>query len=77
MGGELVSVPAPAVDPVSTLGAGDVFHGALLAGLVRELPLEEALADANAVAAASCAALDGRSAIPVRARFEPGTGGAA
>jgi len=72
-----VSVPAPAVDPVSTLGAGDVFHGALLAGLVRELPLEEALADANAVAAASCAALDGRSAIPVRARFEPGTGGAA
>jgi sulfofructose kinase len=77
MGGELVSVPAPAVDPVSTLGAGDVFHGALLAGLVRELPLEEALADANAVAAASCTALDGRSAIPVRTRFEPGTGGAA
>jgi sulfofructose kinase len=52
------------VEIVSTLGAGDVFHGALLAGLVRELPLREALAQANACAALSCRALDGRSAIP-------------
>jgi sulfofructose kinase len=52
------------VPVVSTLGAGDVFHGALLAGLVRGLELEAALTLANAVAALSCRALDGRSAIP-------------
>lgn len=50
---------------VSTLGAGDVFHGALLA-FVDELPLPEALRAANAAAALSCRALDGRSAIPTR-----------
>ncbi len=37
--GERIEVPAPRVDAVSTLGAGDVFHGALLAQLVREVPL--------------------------------------
>jgi sugar/nucleoside kinase (ribokinase family) len=67
--GELIAVPAPAVDPgptaaFSTLGAGDVFHGALLAQLVRDVPLRDALAAANRIAADSCRALDGRSAIP-------------
>ena len=33
--GAVVEVEAPAIDAVSTLGAGDVFHGALLAQLVR------------------------------------------
>jgi sulfofructose kinase len=49
---------------VSTLGAGDVFHGALLAFLVRGASLEEALRAANAAASLSCRALDGRTAIP-------------
>jgi sulfofructose kinase len=49
---------------VSTLGAGDVFHGALLAQLVRDVPLAGALAAANLAAALSCRALDGRTAIP-------------
>ena len=63
--GEVLEVPAtPLGDPVSTLGAGDVFHGALLAALVREQPLAEALAFANRAASLSCGALDGRSAIP-------------
>jgi sugar/nucleoside kinase (ribokinase family) len=62
--GAVVDAPGCAVDVVSTLGAGDVFHGALLAGLVREQPLGEALAFANECAALSCRALDGRSAIP-------------
>jgi sulfofructose kinase len=62
--GAVVEAPAPKVEVVSTLGAGDVFHGALLAQLVRAVPLPEALATANEVAAASCGALDGRSAIP-------------
>ena len=62
--GERIDVPGFAVDAVSTLGAGDVFHGALLACLVRGLPLRDALVRANACAALSCRALDGRSAIP-------------
>jgi sulfofructose kinase len=62
--GEIVESPADRVEPVSTLGAGDVFHGALLAQLLEDVPLRDALAFANRCAALSCRALDGRSAIP-------------
>ena len=62
--GETIGVPAFPVEVVSTLGAGDVFHGALLACLARGLPLRDAAVRANACAALSCRALDGRSAIP-------------
>jgi sugar/nucleoside kinase (ribokinase family) len=63
--GDVFEAPAaPVAELVSTLGAGDVFHGALLAELVRARPLEEALATANLAAALSCRALDGRTAIP-------------
>jgi sulfofructose kinase len=62
--GDVVDVPTIAVDAVSTLGAGDVFHGALLARLIADAPLAEALAFANTCAALSCRALDARSAIP-------------
>jgi len=63
-GGETIELQAFPVDVVSTLGAGDVFHGALLACLARGLELRDALEHANACAALSCRALDGRSAIP-------------
>ena len=62
--GEIVEAAAEPVDAVSTLGAGDVFHGALLAQFVLNVPLPEALRLANTCAALSCRALDGRSAIP-------------
>jgi sulfofructose kinase len=65
-----IDVPGFPVGVVSTLGAGDVFHGALLACLVRRLPLRDALVRANACAALSCRALDGRSAIPTRDELE-------
>jgi sulfofructose kinase len=68
--GEVVAAPAVRVDAVSTLGAGDVFHGALLAQLVKDVPLRDALAAANACAALSCQALDGRSAIPSARELE-------
>lgn len=48
----------------STLGAGDVFHGALLAAVDRQMPIRDAVEYASAVAFASCAGLDGRSAVP-------------
>jgi sulfofructose kinase len=62
--GETIEIPGHPVEPVSTLGAGDVFHGALVACLDRGLDLHEALVRANVCAALSCRALDGRSAIP-------------
>lgn len=79
-GGSYVEVPAFAVDVVSTLGAGDVFHGALLACLDRGMALPEAMRYANGAAALSCRAVDGRSGIPdfaeldawVRERRRPG-----
>jgi sulfofructose kinase len=62
--GRRAEVPGCATRVVSTLGAGDVFHGALLAAVVRGYELAEQLAYANAAAALSCRGLDGRSAIP-------------
>ena len=60
------SLHVPAVDgPVlSTLGAGDVFHGALLAAVAGGRQMSDAVAEANRVAYASCQAIDGRSGIP-------------
>jgi len=60
----LVTAPGFKVDVTSTLGAGDVFHGALVAQLIQEHPLQEAMRRANAVAALSCRGLDGQSKIP-------------
>lgn len=63
-----VDVPALRDVPVhSTVGAGDVFHGGLLSGLLQGLPLVDAARFATATAALSCRALDGRSAVPDRA----------
>lgn len=59
------SAPGFAVDDFgSTLGAGDVFHGALTAAITQGTPMADALIYANAVAALSCRGVDGRSAIP-------------
>lgn len=58
------------VEVTSTLGAGDVFHGALLAQVIQNRPLQEALIRANAVAALSCRGLDGQSKIPHSAELD-------
>ncbi|HSL63921.1 MAG TPA: PfkB family carbohydrate kinase [Gaiellaceae bacterium] len=68
-GGEVVEAPGETVAVVSTLGAGDVFHGALLARLVAGAALPDALTFANRCAARSCRALDGRSGIPTAAEL--------
>jgi sugar/nucleoside kinase (ribokinase family) len=67
---ETIEVTGYDVEPVSTLGAGDVFHGALVAFLARGAPLRDALEGANRAAALSCRALDGRSAIPTLDELE-------
>jgi sulfofructose kinase len=59
-----------AIEVVSTLGAGDVFHGALLASLLDGLALADAVRRANVAAALSCRAIDGRGGIPTRDELE-------
>jgi sulfofructose kinase len=53
----------------STLGAGDVFHGALVSAIVDGLSLRESMRRASAAAALSCRSIDGRSAIPTNAEI--------
>lgn len=62
--GSAVHVPPTTANIVSTLGAGDVYHGALLAAVSAGLDLVDAAAVAGQVATTSCEGLDGRSMIP-------------
>ena len=66
----LVTAPGFKVDVISTLGAGDVFHGALVAQLIQGHSLQEAMRRANAVAALSCRGLDGQSMIPTTTELD-------
>jgi sulfofructose kinase len=63
-------VAPPPVEIRSTLGAGDVFHGAFVAALAEGTPLPEALQTATVAATLSCRGLDSRSAIPSRQELE-------
>lgn len=63
-------VPAFDVPVVSTLGAGDVFHGSILAALCLGKDLVEATRWGNACAALSCRALDGVTGVPRRPELE-------
>jgi sugar/nucleoside kinase (ribokinase family) len=65
----LISAEAVTGPVLSTLGAGDVFHGALLAAIQHGLPIASCLQYANLVAYRSCQGLDGRSAIPSHAEI--------
>ncbi|MET0772555.1 MAG: PfkB family carbohydrate kinase [Candidatus Limnocylindrales bacterium] len=65
-----LEVPACPVEVRSTLGAGDVYHGALLAALIRGSTIRVAMLEAAVASALSCRAIDGRSAIPDRSELE-------
>ena len=65
----LVSASGFKVEVTSTLGAGDVFHGAFIAQIIQGFELSQALRRANAVAALSCRGLDGQSMIPTTAEL--------
>jgi sugar/nucleoside kinase (ribokinase family) len=56
--------PAFTVPVVDTTGAGDVFHGAYLIGLLRGWDLRQTALFATAVAGLKCMRLGGRSGIP-------------
>ncbi|MFW5932769.1 MAG: carbohydrate kinase family protein [Candidatus Hadarchaeota archaeon] len=52
------------VEVVDTTGAGDVFHGAYIAALLKDYGFEEAAEFASAASAINCRTLGGRSGIP-------------
>lgn len=66
----LVTASGFKVDVTSTLGAGDVFHGALVAQIIHGHHLQEAMRRANAVAALSCRGLDTQSMIPTSTELD-------
>lgn len=58
--GEGFFVPAPSVDTVDTVGAGDAFNGALAVGLAQKLPVRELLVAACAAGASASASRGAR-----------------
>jgi len=66
----LTHVPALPVSVVDTTGAGDVFHGALAAGLAEHMPILAAARFATAAASLKCALGAGWEGMPDRAAVE-------
>lgn len=64
------SLPAYRVDVVDTTGAGDVFHGAFIAGLLRDMDTRQAARYASAAAAIKCTRIGGRAGIPTHANVQ-------
>jgi sulfofructose kinase len=60
-------VPAPAIDAVDTLGAGDVFHGAYALALAEGRDIAAAARFATIAAAIKCTRVGGRAGCPTRA----------
>jgi ribokinase len=58
---------APVID---TTGAGDVFHGAFIYGLLRSWDLGRIMPFASAVAAIKCGKMGGRAGIPTLSQTE-------
>jgi len=63
-GGEYFATPAFPVSVVDTTGAGDVFHGGYLYGVLQGWELRRTVTFASAVAALGCLSLGGRAGIP-------------
>ena len=69
-GEDVIEVPAFAVDPRDTIGAGDVFHGAFAWGLLEGWGATRVLRAANAAAAMNCRFSGAQGGIPNRAELE-------
>ena len=64
------AVPAPAVSPVDTTGAGDTFCGVLAAGLDQGLSLETSVQRAVVAGSVAVTAIGARSGMPSAAELE-------
>ena len=62
--GRIISMPAFTVDAVDTTGAGDVFHGGYIFGLLHGWDLERIVRFASAAAAIECRHMGGRTGAP-------------
>jgi len=61
---EIIEVPAFEVEVADTTGAGDVFHGGYIYGLLHGWNIRECAKFASAVAALKCREMGGRAGIP-------------
>ena len=68
--GATEDIPGRVVEAVDTTGAGDCFNGVLAAGLLGDLPLDEAVRRAVAAAAASVTVAGAREGMPTRTELE-------
>ena len=62
--GEIMRIPAFPVQAVDTTGAGDVFHGGYIYGLLQGWELCKTVRFASAMAALKCTRIGGRDGIP-------------
>jgi sulfofructose kinase len=63
VGDQCVTFPAIKVDAVDSTGAGDIFHGGFIYGLLQNWPLQRIMNFANAAAGLSCGYLGARTGI--------------
>jgi sulfofructose kinase len=63
VGNQCVKRPGLNVNPIDTTGAGDIFHGAFIYGLLQNWPLGRILDFANTAAGLSCMHLGARTGI--------------
>ncbi len=63
-GDEIFKTPPFSVDIIDTTGAGDVFHGGYIYGLLQKWDIKKTVRFASAFAALKCKALGGRDGIP-------------
>lgn len=68
--GRIHVAPAPRVQAVDTLGAGDVFHGAFTLALAEGANTADAMRFSNIAAALKCTRFGGRRGAPTRAEVD-------
>ena len=61
---DYIEIPAFQVHAVDTTGAGDVFHGGYIYGLLKNWSIKETVTFASAAAAIKCTKIGGRHGIP-------------
>jgi len=69
-GGRYIYSPGFVVEAIDTTGAGDVFHGAFVYGLLAGWGPRRVMDFSNAMAALNCTALGARGGISTRAKAE-------
>lgn len=62
--GDFLLVPAPAIQAVDTLNAGDVWHGTFVWAMLQGWPMDKVLRWANMAAAMKCEVFGGRAGAP-------------